>query len=142
LTPEPDLKPMSNGLQSLPFQRAMPYTKASPARVNQPAATRSPPGRSASALTLMPDIEPPMPVPSARQEAPSHCAMRLAATPPAVVKDPPATMSPFGRTSSEDTVSFIPEPKECHALPSQRAICPTWTPPASWKDPPATKSPL
>jgi hypothetical protein len=51
------------------------------------------------------------------------CAlMLLAATPPAVVKEPPATRSPLGSTASADTGLFIPDPSGDHDEPFQRAM--------------------
>ncbi len=75
--------------------------------------------------------------------------MPLTVTPPAVVKEPPATScagrspDPSGsHVASENTCgaegSLIPLPKGCHAAPSQRATRFTITPPASTKLPPAT----
>jgi tripartite-type tricarboxylate transporter receptor subunit TctC len=61
-----------------------------------------------------------------------HGLYAPANTPPAVVKSPPATRSPFGSTASEDTpqLPFMPEPSGAHDEPSQRAMWFAETPPA------------
>jgi hypothetical protein len=63
-----------------------------------------------------------IPVPSADHDAPFHRAMRLAVTPPAVVKKPPAIRSPLGSTARAQTSLFIPVPNADHDVPFHRAM--------------------
>src|SRR5438093_939547 len=75
----------------------------------------------ASALTSGPlPLTAAVPEPMADHVFPSHRAMRLADTPSAIVKIPPAyRVSPATATAS--MVLFIPVPTADHELPSQRA---------------------
>lgn len=62
--------------------------------------------------------------------------------PPAVIKSPPATMSPLGREVRAETLALMPPPSAVQALPFQSAILFAGTPPARVKSPPATKCPF
>src|SRR2546426_5443918 len=106
---------------------APPRTARAPCNdIFPPAAPKLPPAYKlvphvASALTSAP---PPLsglvPEPRADHPFPSHRAMRLADTPSAIVKIPPAyNVSPA--TATVSTVLFIPAPTADHELPSQRA---------------------
>src|SRR5215204_3610686 len=87
-----------------------------------------------------------MPLPRADHVLPFHRAMWLAATPPAVVKYPPAYMSPLPAMARAPTELFmplpLPTPTADHALPFQRAMLLATTPPAVMKDPSMYTSPL
>src|ERR1051325_5525752 len=71
------------------------------------------------------------------QFVPFHWAMRLALTPPAVVKWPPAIRLPF-YTVSASTLSFIPPPSACQVVPFQAAMFDAVVSPATVKVPPTT----
>jgi hypothetical protein len=69
-------------------------------------------------------------------------AILLALTPPAIVKAPPATKSPLGRTASALTLPSIPETMATQLEPFQRAIRFVMAPPVIVKAPPAMRSPF
>src|SRR5262245_66021167 len=79
-----------------------------------------------------------VPEPSADQLVPFQRAMLEALTPPANVKVPPATRSPFGSVIRAATPPFVPEPSADQLVPSQRAMRAALTPPAKAKGPPPT----
>src|SRR5580765_1109642 len=92
---------------------------------------------------------PPSPLlPSCDQAEPFQRATLPTATPPAELKLPPTTRSPFGSTASANTVVCwgvplaTPVPNADQALPFQRATWFTSTPPAVLKWPPAIRSPF
>src|SRR5262245_51482782 len=87
--------PAPSADQLPPFQRATLLVPTPPALANIPPTTRSPFASVSSAVTIVPK-EPTNPDPRADQLAPSQRARALALTLPAVVKEPPATTSPFG----------------------------------------------
>src|SRR5436190_2128237 len=72
----------------------MKFVAMPPATVNPPPAYSAGPLPSSNTVSaetaLTYELEPSNPRPSADQLDPSHRAMRLAATPPAVVNSPPA----------------------------------------------------
>src|SRR6266446_8730040 len=86
-----------------------------------PAMVKLPPAYNlvpdvASDLTSPPPLTGAVPEPKADQVLPSHWAMLLADTPPAVVKIPP-TYRVSRATATASTVLFIPVPTADHALP-------------------------
>ena len=78
-----------------------------------------------------------MPAPRADQLAPSHFAMRLALTPPAVVKAPPAYRFPPPSEARSLTQKFMPVPSADQLVPSHRATRFAATFPVVVKSPPA-----
>src|SRR5262249_41626024 len=72
---------------------------------------------------------------------PFQRAMRLQATPPAIVNLPAATMSPFSIRASADTCWLQPVPRDDHVLPLQRAMSLAVMPPAEVNRPPTTTLP-
>src|SRR5437867_2901762 len=77
-----------------------------------------------------------IPEPNADQLLPFHLAILVAASPPAVVKSPPAYRS-LPDTVSAYTPPFIPEPSADQLLPFHLAILVAALPPAVVKAPPA-----
>ena len=118
----------------------MRFAATPPADVKLPPATNWPSGSTARADTLANDPVP-TPAPSGNHSFPSQRATRVAARPPAEVKVPPATRSPFGITASAFTSPFIPDPSGNQAVPFHRAMCPALRPSAVVKAPAATTSP-
>src|SRR5262245_23559120 len=102
--------------------------------VKSPPATSRPVGRIVRARTAAL-------VPKSRGDhaAPSHRAMKLAATPPIVRNSPPAIKSPLERVASARTgLSLDPapaEPRGCHCEPFHEAMLTAGWPPAVWKYP-------
>src|SRR5258705_1316821 len=87
----------------------------------------------------------PAPAVSALHAAPSHLAMLRAATPPAVVNDPPAYSAPLYTASASVTGSASlvrPLPSALHVTPSHRAMPRTESPPPVRNDPPAVRAPV
>ena len=86
----PPPTPLPRGDQLAPSHLAMLLAGAPPAVVNLPAAkSASPPPSSKTVRASTPTGTPVIPLPTADQPEPSHLAMLLAATPPAVVNCPP-----------------------------------------------------
>jgi hypothetical protein len=89
----------------------------------------------------------PIPAPRADQDVPFHLAIRLAVTPPAVVKLPAAYKLPLESIARLSTLPPAPSaevtPVESadHDAPSHLAILLTVTPPATIKLPPAYRLP-
>src|SRR5262249_10508802 len=83
-----------------------------------------------------------MPEPIADHAEPSQRAMRLAALPPALLNEPPATRSPPGMTARENTTLLSPAPSGDQAAPFQRAMRFAGEPPAAVKTPAAIRPPL
>src|SRR5262245_61491177 len=92
--------------QLVPFHRAR-RPLAPPTVLNMPPATRSPFGGVVRAATKVNVDDHLTPVPSAAQLVPFHRAMLLALVPPAVLNEPHATRSPFGRVVSACTPSWL-----------------------------------
>ena len=105
-----------------------------PAREKSPPTNRCPAPSAASALTWLF-----IPEPKADQALPSHLAMKLAVTPPAVMKYPPAyrlvPLAASAVTKGLETAP-IPEPKADQALPSHLAMPLATTVPTDVKEPP------
>src|SRR5208337_1832411 len=78
---------------------------------------------------------PPIPEPRGDQLLPFHCAMSLAALPPAVAKLPPAYNVPPD-TASASTSLFIPEPRADQLFPFHCAMLVAALPPTVVKSPP------
>src|SRR6266545_3871660 len=80
-------------------------------------------------ISARPDTEklplPRMPAPRADQLLPFQCAMRLAATPPAILKRPPAYTSP-PMTTIAFTLLLTPPPIGNHSMPLWRAMLVDW----------------
>src|SRR5262245_3375102 len=114
--------------------------------VKRPPATISPFGRTARAVTYQGCMNPETPVPRADQAfvAGEYRAMLFAGTPPAVVKVPPAMMSPLGSTAIAPTGPPVPDPKadQVSVAGEYRARLSAETPPAVVKEPPAMMSPF
>src|SRR5438477_4683180 len=79
------------------------------------------------------------PEPSGCQDVPFHRAMLLAATPPAVVKVPPA-ISSWLYTPRLVTRPLVPVPSARHDAPSHAAMCAAGRPPAVVNEPPTTSN--
>src|SRR5262245_29914185 len=129
-------------------QRAMPLT-CTPLpmlTLKLPPATRSPLGMLASAKTkpVCGLVTDPIcrPVFRLDHDAPSHLAMLLQATPPALMKLPPAIRSPLGRTSSDWTGPSMPDPRGLQELPVRRATWLAGAPSMLVNQPATTRSPF
>src|SRR5439155_23985897 len=92
---------------------------------------------------------PGMPLPRGNQLLPSHRAMLLAVTPPALVKLPPAYTSPATLTATAFTavpvpslVPFTPLPSGYQLVPSQHAMRLALVRPMPVNKPPAYTLPL
>src|SRR5688572_9487915 len=113
-----------------------------PAVVKLPPAYRAepPPSSKTASAETVPLRVALSPLPSADQLEPSHFAMRLAATPPAAEKLPPAKSagpSPSSCTVRAETPPFSPLPSLDQLEPSHFAIRRAPIPPAPAKPPPA-----
>src|SRR6185503_11881343 len=116
------------------------FAGAPPAFMKLPPAYRITPPTPSPCARSDPTV-PEMPLPSADQPAPFQRATRFAATPPALVKSPPAKShgpcAANARTLALDTPPATPPPTADQCTPSQRAIPLAAFPPAVVKRPPA-----
>src|SRR5262245_3349066 len=122
----------------------MHFAGTSPAVGNPPPAKSrapEPSSNTSSALTIEPLAV--IPLPNAAQLDPFHLAMRFAAAPPALVKDPPAyNAGPVPSSSAASTrtsadAGATPLPTGAQLAPSHLARLLAATPPALVKFPPA-----
>src|SRR5688572_17073353 len=98
--------------QLVPFQRAMRFAARPPALVKSPPATSAGPLPSSWTASASTEADAFIPLPSADQAFPSHCAMQLAGTPPALANAPPATSlaPPVAVKTASARTSEVPEP--------------------------------
>ena len=129
--------------QVVPFQRATSGTSSVPAQSKRPPATSSPLPATVSASTAGTENERVRPGPSGDHAVPFHRAMLLTAVPPALLKRPAATRSPFGITASAFTSGKLPEtppPNADHVPATWSKVArkaQDWLPTAT-KEPPIT----